>query len=226
MRRLKHKHTRRAVQFYEINYGFRKPYKVSGTDYSCLCSHIVGLHFCLCYHIVKLELLLSHAAPQGDIGWQFCARPQRNQVRNCSLFLYAQTSRHERSRVTAWCMQHHRMGEPAELLSKLLGAPVKCYVTRCSLLELKGLGAPFSGASTFGLSRNSLCCTLILQYRTLKYEPKGLLVSASRQLYAVCPSLAAAAVQKLLVRPGRQASTCPADTMMPPGQQLTAFWTT
>ena len=28
MRRLKHKHTRRAIQFYEINYGFRKPYKV------------------------------------------------------------------------------------------------------------------------------------------------------------------------------------------------------
>ncbi|EIE18513.1 hypothetical protein COCSUDRAFT_9312, partial [Coccomyxa subellipsoidea C-169] len=28
MRRLKHKHTRRAVQFYEINYGFRKPFKV------------------------------------------------------------------------------------------------------------------------------------------------------------------------------------------------------
>ena len=27
MRRLKHKHTRRAVQFYEINYGFRKPFK-------------------------------------------------------------------------------------------------------------------------------------------------------------------------------------------------------
>ena len=39
----------------------------------------------------------------------------------------------------------YRMGEPAELLAKLLGAPVKCYVTRCSLLELKGLGAPFSG---------------------------------------------------------------------------------
>ena len=38
-----------------------------------------------------------------------------------------------------------RMGEPAEILAKLLGAPVKCYVTRCSLLELKGLGAPFSG---------------------------------------------------------------------------------
>lgn len=27
MRRLKHKHTRRAVQFYEINHGFRKPFK-------------------------------------------------------------------------------------------------------------------------------------------------------------------------------------------------------
>ncbi len=39
----------------------------------------------------------------------------------------------------------YRMGEPAELLAKLLGGPVKCYVTRCSLLELKGLGAPFSG---------------------------------------------------------------------------------
>jgi len=37
------------------------------------------------------------------------------------------------------------MGEPSEILAKLLGAPVKCYVTRCSLLELKGLGAPFSG---------------------------------------------------------------------------------
>lgn len=28
MRRLKHKHTRRAVKFLKINYGFREPYKV------------------------------------------------------------------------------------------------------------------------------------------------------------------------------------------------------
>lgn len=27
MRRLKHKHTRRAVKFLKINYGFREPYK-------------------------------------------------------------------------------------------------------------------------------------------------------------------------------------------------------
>jgi hypothetical protein len=37
------------------------------------------------------------------------------------------------------------MGDPAEILSKLLGGPVKLYVTRCSLLELKGLGNDFSG---------------------------------------------------------------------------------
>lgn len=36
------------------------------------------------------------------------------------------------------------MGDPAEILSKLLGGPVKLYVTRCSLLELKGLGNDFS----------------------------------------------------------------------------------
>ena len=40
------------------------------------------------------------------------------------------------------------MGDPADLLAKLLGGPVKCYVTRCSLIELKGLGADFSGAFT------------------------------------------------------------------------------
>ena len=28
MRRKKHKHTRRAVRFYRINFGFRPPYKV------------------------------------------------------------------------------------------------------------------------------------------------------------------------------------------------------
>ena len=37
------------------------------------------------------------------------------------------------------------MGDPAEILAKLLGGPVKLYVTRCSLLELKGLGNEFSG---------------------------------------------------------------------------------
>ena len=29
MRRLKHKHTRRAVKFLKINYGFREPFKAS-----------------------------------------------------------------------------------------------------------------------------------------------------------------------------------------------------
>ena len=48
----------------------------------------------------------------------------------------------------SFLLPHCRMGEPADLLSKLLGAPVKCYVTRCSLLELKGLGASFSGKSS------------------------------------------------------------------------------
>ena len=33
------------------------------------------------------------------------------------------------------------------MLAKLLGAPVKTYVTRCALLELKALGAEFAGAS-------------------------------------------------------------------------------
>ena len=37
------------------------------------------------------------------------------------------------------------MGDPAEILAKLLGGPVKLYVTRCSLLELQGLGGDFSG---------------------------------------------------------------------------------
>ena len=37
------------------------------------------------------------------------------------------------------------MGDPAEVLAKLLGGPVKCYVPRCVLLELKGLGKDFSG---------------------------------------------------------------------------------
>ena len=40
MRRLKHKHTRRAVQFYEINYGFRKPFKVEAMRLcSCAPTH-------------------------------------------------------------------------------------------------------------------------------------------------------------------------------------------
>ena len=37
------------------------------------------------------------------------------------------------------------LGDPAEVLAKLLGGPVKCYVPRCVLLELKGLGTEFSG---------------------------------------------------------------------------------
>lgn len=41
------------------------------------------------------------------------------------------------------------------MLAKLLGAPVKTYVTRCALLELKELGANFAGA----LARPAcLCC--------------------------------------------------------------------
>lgn len=40
------------------------------------------------------------------------------------------------------------MGDPAEILAKLLGGPVKLYVTRCSLLELQGLGSDFSGTIT------------------------------------------------------------------------------
>jgi hypothetical protein len=40
-----------------------------------------------------------------------------------------------------------RRGEAREVLAKLLGAPVKTYVTRCALLELKALGAEFAGAS-------------------------------------------------------------------------------
>ncbi|CAL5228383.1 g11506 [Coccomyxa viridis] len=87
MRRLKHKHTRRSIHFYEINYGFRKPYKVI------------------------LDGNFVHA------------------------------------------LRETRMGEPAELLAKLLGAPVKCYLTRCSLLELKALGAPFS--DTLGAARKA-----------------------------------------------------------------------
>lgn len=39
-----------------------------------------------------------------------------------------------------------RRGEAREVLAKLLGAPVKTYVTRCALLELKALGAEFAGA--------------------------------------------------------------------------------
>ena len=34
------------------------------------------------------------------------------------------------------------------MLAKLLGGPVKTYVTRCSLLELKQLGAEFAGGFT------------------------------------------------------------------------------
>ena len=46
------------------------------------------------------------------------------------------------------------MGDPAEVLAKLLGGPVKCYVPRCVLLELKGLGAEFSGEH-IGASRGN-----------------------------------------------------------------------
>jgi hypothetical protein len=30
MRRKKHKHTRRSMAFYKVNYGFREPFKVGG----------------------------------------------------------------------------------------------------------------------------------------------------------------------------------------------------
>ncbi|BDA48221.1 rRNA-processing protein UTP23 homolog [Coccomyxa sp. Obi] len=87
MRRLKHKHTRRAVQFYEINYGFRKPFKVI------------------------LDGNFVHA------------------------------------------LRETHMGDPAEILAKLLGGPVKLYVTRCSLLELQGLGSDFS--ATYGAAKRA-----------------------------------------------------------------------
>lgn len=45
-------------------------------------------------------------------------------------------------------MNARSMGDPAEILAKLLGGPVKLYVTRCSLLELQGLGSDFSGTIT------------------------------------------------------------------------------
>jgi hypothetical protein len=41
-----------------------------------------------------------------------------------------------------------RLGQPADILSSLLGGPVKLYVTRCTLLELKGMGSEFSGSLT------------------------------------------------------------------------------
>ena len=53
------------------------------------------------------------------------------------------------------CTLRCRLGEAKEVLAKLLGAPVKTYVTRCALLELKELGASFAGA----LARPTcLCC--------------------------------------------------------------------
>jgi len=38
MRRKKHKHTRKSMAFYKVNYGFREPYKVCwGVVWAALC---------------------------------------------------------------------------------------------------------------------------------------------------------------------------------------------
>ncbi|KAK9826415.1 hypothetical protein WJX81_001958 [Elliptochloris bilobata] len=87
MRRLKHKHTRRAVKFLKVNYGFKEPFKVI------------------------LDGNFVHASLET------------------------------------------KLGEPREVLAKLLGGPVKTYVTRCALLELKQLGAEF--ADTLGSARKA-----------------------------------------------------------------------
>lgn len=70
---------------------------------------------------------------------------ETRRAHNCILFRNSSACISEGERHDAEHALYCRMGEPAEILAKLLGAPVKCYVTRCSLLELKGLGAPFSG---------------------------------------------------------------------------------
>ena len=137
MRRLKHKHTRRAIQFYEINYGFRKPYKVIAkwllllTLYGSTASNASG-----------------HDWRAGNTGWKFCARPERDQVRDQQYTFRSRSDdilKAQLQTTDVVIAYENSMGDPAEILAKLLGVPVKCYVTRCSLLELKGLGAPFSG---------------------------------------------------------------------------------
>lgn len=71
MRRLKHKHTRRAIQFYEINYGFRKPYKV-----------VANWLLLLTLSGSTAANASGHDWRAGNTGWKFCARPKRDQVRS------------------------------------------------------------------------------------------------------------------------------------------------
>ena len=48
------------------------------------------------------------------------------------------------------------------MLSKLLGGPVKCYVPRCVLLELKSLGRDFSGACMLMLRLSCSFCAVTM----------------------------------------------------------------
>lgn len=64
MRRKKHKHTRRAVSFYKLSYGFHEPYKVYWT--SCIASLIKKMNKGFTLHWLLMQVLLDgnfvHAA--------------------------------------------------------------------------------------------------------------------------------------------------------------------
>ena len=68
-----------------------------------------------------------------------------------------------------------RLGEPREVLAKLLGGPVKLYVTRCSLLELKQLGSEFAGGV-------SLTCAILTAHCSFT-----VLFPAICSWHVVCP---------------------------------------